>query len=275
MQISIIIPTKNRKLKLNRVIKALEKQNFKKFEVVVINDGEEKLVIKSSINLKIYTSGGRGVAAARNIGINNAMGEIIIFMGDDTYPTANFVREHFLFHKNNTDINVAMVGIVKWYKKLKDDLIYRFLDKGIQFDFNSLSEGVETDIYHFYTANLSIKKSFMELFNENMSQPFYEDIELASRLLIKKLILIFNPKAIVEHDHYYNEKLLIERAFKMGKAYRKIKNITHSKKHGYKFTFYDTAKLMILNLFKNFNRYKMRYYHYLYVSNFLKGYEHD
>ncbi len=49
-----------------------------------------------------------GRAGARNIGIDMAKGDIIVFSDDDTIVEPNFVRQHKASHENN--VNAIVLG---------------------------------------------------------------------------------------------------------------------------------------------------------------------
>lgn len=81
--LSVVIPTKNRPILLERALKSIESQEFKNIEVLVVNDGSS-VAYESVISkfkwvryFKLETS--KGVSYARNYAINKADGEWILF----------------------------------------------------------------------------------------------------------------------------------------------------------------------------------------------------
>jgi glycosyltransferase involved in cell wall biosynthesis len=274
MEISIIIPTKNREKKLANVLSCLEKQSEKDFEVILVNDGKTSLKIPKNTKIKyqIIESNGKGVSTARNIGVENANASILLFMGDDIYPARSFVKEHLDFHRKFKNSSYSMIGLTKWPKEYKNQKIYQFLDSGVQFDFLSLKANKQTDIFHFYTSNLSMKKIFFEKFDENLKNAIYEDIELANRLAKKGLIIIYNPKALAIHDHFLDIQKLKERAFAAGHTFKYVERKIEGIKNSYSFSKKDAIKLFFLYFLKYFDKYKLPYYHYLNIKYFLKGY---
>lgn len=90
--VSIIIPTFNRARTIKRAIESVLNQNYKYIEILVIDDGStdntEYIVkeINSSKIRYIKSNDNKGVSAARNTGIENAVGEYIVFLdSDDVY----------------------------------------------------------------------------------------------------------------------------------------------------------------------------------------------
>lgn len=90
---SVIIPTYNREKLLIRALESLKIQTYKKFEVIVVDDGSTDnteiscVAFKNSFSsfkyFKIDNSG--GPAKPRNIGIENSVGEWICFLDSDDY----------------------------------------------------------------------------------------------------------------------------------------------------------------------------------------------
>jgi len=87
--VSVIIPTHNRSLLLQRAIYSVLNQTYSELECIVVDDGsndETQEVINSfeDNRLKYFQyEEKKGASAARNIGIRNAQGELIAFLDDD------------------------------------------------------------------------------------------------------------------------------------------------------------------------------------------------
>ena len=88
---SIIIPTHNDYLNLKRCLKGVLRQNYKLFEIVVVNDcsTDDTKKFLDSLNIKNLNSyhldDNKGPAYARNIGITKSKGEWICFLDSDDY----------------------------------------------------------------------------------------------------------------------------------------------------------------------------------------------
>jgi len=88
---SIIIPTHNDYLNLKRCLKGVLRQNYKLFEIVVVNDcsTDDTKKFLDSLNIKNLNSyhldNNKGPAYARNIGITKSRGEWICFLDSDDY----------------------------------------------------------------------------------------------------------------------------------------------------------------------------------------------
>ena len=121
MKFSIIIATLNRINEPLLMLKSLTRQTFKDFEVLLIDQNEDNLLEThfkehfDLLSLKHIKTETKGASNARNIGIQNASGELLSFPDDDCEFHPTFladVSDHF----ENTDVD----GIVVTTKD-KDD----------------------------------------------------------------------------------------------------------------------------------------------------------
>lgn len=90
--ISVVIPVFNRTWELERALDSLVLQTYSNFEVLVCDDGSTEDIesifkrYKSSLNIRYYKiKNFGGPARARNVGINNAIGEWIAFLDSDDW----------------------------------------------------------------------------------------------------------------------------------------------------------------------------------------------
>src|SRR5690349_20573388 len=106
-RLSIVLPTFNRRPRLVRVLAALDKQTVAPgtFEVVVVDDGSTddtaQWLAKTAVNgytLRHLRQDNAGPAKARNRGVSEARGELILFIDDDVEPTPELVAEHLATH---------------------------------------------------------------------------------------------------------------------------------------------------------------------------------
>jgi glycosyltransferase involved in cell wall biosynthesis len=88
--VSIIIPTSNRSAMLERAIKSILNQSYTEWEAIIVANGckddTEKVVASYWVDGRfrsINISEPVGGAKARNIGMDNARGEVLAFLDDD------------------------------------------------------------------------------------------------------------------------------------------------------------------------------------------------
>ena len=87
MQISVIIPTYNRKNLITRAIKSVINQSLKPFEIIIVDDGSTdgtyEFINQFFPEIRVIRQLNNGVSSARNLGLKNAKGNWIAFLDSD------------------------------------------------------------------------------------------------------------------------------------------------------------------------------------------------
>ena len=105
--ISIIIPAYNKEGSIQETLDSIYKQTYKKYEIIVVDDGSTDRtadIVKSNNNIIYYYQENAGQGAARNVGINNAKGEFIVFLDADDYWENEFLETCYKFLVSNPDV---------------------------------------------------------------------------------------------------------------------------------------------------------------------------
>jgi GT2 family glycosyltransferase len=206
--LSIIIPTYNRCKQLQRVLSGLELQTVPsdQFEVIVVSDGSTDATsdflrtASTRLQLKPIFQANSGVAAARNSGVRQALGQIILFLDDDVVPDPHLVAEHLSIHSSQgndivvlgpmlTPSDFALAPWVRWEQAMLIKQYNAMLAKKFQ-----------PTARQFYTGNTSLAREHLLKaggFDEHFRRA--EDVELAYRLARSGLRFIFNSQAIGYH----------------------------------------------------------------------------
>lgn len=85
-KLSIIIPVYNEGKNIKKVIDSLNKQSYKNFEIIIVDDGSTDNSLKypkQFNNITVLEQKHQGPGAARNLGAKNAKGQILIFVDAD------------------------------------------------------------------------------------------------------------------------------------------------------------------------------------------------
>lgn len=206
MLISVIIPTFNRKNELLKTLDSLAKQSYKDFEVVVAidgsDDGTKQALEKSSypFELRFYWQENKGRSAARNLGIKNAKGQIVVFIDDHIFTDVNFLEQHYLEHCNYKNI------IVRGSAFLVKDLLEieqkkEFFLKKVKLDNEKYQDKFfKNPFQYFFTGNVSVPYDFLLKtggFDENFKEYGFQDSEMGYRLIKAGLKIKINSNAIV------------------------------------------------------------------------------
>jgi glycosyltransferase involved in cell wall biosynthesis len=205
--ISIVIPTYNRLPILQKCLLALEDQQLtnqlvSNYEVVLVDDGStdatlEWLAANPTLlpHLKIYQQDHRGAAAARNLGVEQAQGDTIIFIDSDLVVTPVFLQAH-------------AEALTAGQQELGDDRLFTYgaVINTCNFDQPTAESYKITDFSaaYFATGNVAIAKHWLEkagLFDAGFQLYGWEDLELGVRLKKLGLKLIKCPAAVGYHWH--------------------------------------------------------------------------
>lgn len=115
---SIVIPTLNRAHLVTRAIKSVLTQTYQDFEIIVVDDGsidETEKVIKSCNNKRIKYikhKKTKGPGAARNTGIEAAIGYYIAFLdSDDEWLPTKLEKQINLFKKTTFNAGLIYCGV--------------------------------------------------------------------------------------------------------------------------------------------------------------------
>ncbi len=215
MNMSVIIPTYNRSEILLKCLQALEAQTVlpNDYEIVIVDDGSTDaspeqiaaFIDKCGLNVSYFHQDHKGPAAARNLGIREAQGNLVLFIGDDIIATPTLLAEHLTWHEKYPEENVAVLGYVTWSPDIKVTPFMRWLENGgPQFKFWAIDDPYHVSWRHLITANISFKRKFLlehGFFDEDFPYAAYEDTELGYRLNKKGLSIVFNKEAIGYHYH--------------------------------------------------------------------------
>ncbi|HBF4089696.1 TPA: glycosyltransferase family 2 protein, partial [Clostridioides difficile] len=88
MLISLIMPTLNRYDDIYLLMDSLENQTYKNFELIVVDQNDNSKVKEivdkyiDKLDIKYIKSSKKGLSYNRNVGIDNAVGQIIGFPDD-------------------------------------------------------------------------------------------------------------------------------------------------------------------------------------------------
>ncbi len=231
-KVSIVIPTHGRPENIKFLLKHLEKQTFKDFEVVVIVDGGDtdieeykkkcpyKIIVKNLPNM--------GCNAARNQGIKLTNTEIVAFTDDDCIPDNDWLEKGVKYFEDSNVVGVE--GLI--YSERKGNPTHRtpqILDR-------------KFNIVQGKTANMFYRKKILDEikgFDENFSVKisrgrlgYRGDTDIAWRVKEKgklpfaKDVKVFHPvdKTTLKKE-LLNSKAFVFTALLLKKHPNRIKDI--------------------------------------------------
>ena len=126
--ITIIIPCYNAERYIKDCILSALCQSYRNIEVCVINDGSTdqsfsvcEEIARRDDRIHLYTQSNKGVAIARNTGIQNANGQYVFFLDADDLIDENCITKLYQIQKNREN-SIAVCSYHKFTKLLPSGL---------------------------------------------------------------------------------------------------------------------------------------------------------
>lgn len=119
--VTVVLPIYNVEAYLERNIKSVINQTYKKLEIILVDDGSPDNCpeiceewAKKDKRIKVIHKKNAGLGCARNTGIENATGEYICFFDSDDYIDLDAIEKAYTLAKNeNSDIVTFGFSTVK------------------------------------------------------------------------------------------------------------------------------------------------------------------
>ncbi len=215
MNVSIVIPALNASATLRACLEACCSQELPtniQLEVILVDDGStdgtQEVAQAANVRL-IQHESPRGAAAARNSGLAEAVGEIILFTDADCVPQPNWVVEMLRPFQNPT-----VQGCKGIYATNQPEQVARFVQVEYEDKYDLLRAQPVIDFIDTYSAGyraevLRRAGGFDEAIR------YVEDQELSFRLAAAGHKMVFQETAVVFHQHsnslarYFRKKMMI------------------------------------------------------------------
>ena len=267
-KISIIIPVYKTEAFLHRCVESLLEQTFQNFEILLIDDGspDKSGVIcdeyaKIDNRVQVFHKENGGVSSARNLGLDKARGEWVIFVDSDDYVSHNYLETI------NNDINKNIDIIFYSYNKISYDgeIISTLKHKEYHFTDGELGTAIRNTklVEVGYPWSKVFKNEIIQKHNLrfNINLPISEDRLFTYQYLCYVKSLFFSEEIVYNYLIYtedslskkkHNKDLLIYRVEVLYNEMVKIKEKN-------KLTFMQLYPLLyihykfILNVFETIN----------------------
>jgi len=240
VKVSVIITSYNNSHNLEKCLSSLFNQNYNRdiidLEIIFVDSGSTdnsieilnkhkdkiKIIIKPEYSFRLSP------AIARNIGVQNAKGDILIFSDSDCIFPSNWVKDMVASFKNpqidcvigsrEPDVGRRLGTFIRRY----DFILYsnKFsIQKAIIINERALQE--DTPFVLLAGNNFAIKK---ELWNKLggmktiFRKPAGEDIMVEIEIIKKNYNILFNPHIKITHIHPASLIKVFQKAFQNGEA---------------------------------------------------------
>jgi glycosyltransferase involved in cell wall biosynthesis len=226
---SVVIPTYRRPETLFPVLDALASQaEPPQYEVVVVDDGSgdetpaRLAAFRPPYEFRFFTQQNGGPASARNRGVREARGDVVLFLGDDTVPEPELLAVHAKAHRERRSYPVAVLGYTTWPRDLPvSPFLHHINEYGLQFGYGLIRDPERVPFNFFYTSNVSLPRKLLldaGLFDTSFPHAAWEDIEVAYRLMQQGMRMLYRPEAVARHHHDITFASFRRRQEKAGEA---------------------------------------------------------
>lgn len=197
--ISVVIPAYNAAATLPDCLAALRSQTRLPDEVIVVDDGSQDGTASAvaAAGVRLLRQPHSGPAAARNLGIRNARGDVILFTDADCEPAPDWVEQMV-----QPLADPAVSGVKGTYRTRQREMVARlaqceFAERYDLLEREPTIDFVDSHAAAFRAAALRQVGGFDPAF----PQANNEDVDLSYRLAQAGHRLVFNRQASVYHRH--------------------------------------------------------------------------
>ncbi len=186
--ISVIVPVYNVEPYLRECLDSIINQTYHKLEIIIINDGSTdgsqqicEEYRKKDDRIRLFHTENRGQAAARNLGLDNACGEWIMFVDSDDFVSPDYCEiplqtalmydaDLVIFERKHVDRPTPMEdkdrpsGLLNHHEAVRhgypapwNKLYQRDLFRGIRYPEGRVYEDIATTHRLIYAANRIVR----------------------------------------------------------------------------------------------------------------------
>lgn len=220
-RISAVVSTYNRSASLLQCLDSLEAQSLQRseYEIVVVDDYSpddtpNRIAERPAIRY-VRQPRNMGLSASRNAGIRAACSDWILFLDDDLTLMPDVLEKHVEAHVERPGPHVAVLGHTRY---ASDTVITPFMqylwDSGRSPLIDPALIPDREDVpFGFFHTNTSVNRGFLiKAGPVDESLPYGEDTELAYRLKLQGMQLIFREDIVANHHGMLGYRYACRRA---------------------------------------------------------------
>ena len=232
-ELSVVLCSYNRREVLRECLDSFQHQTAAgRFELVVVDDGSDdgtrELLDGYAFRVphRVVHRENGGLAAARNTGIAEARGDLLLFINDDTIAFPDLVERHLAAHAAHRGERISVLGSFEQPRSALANNLMRVLeDTDLVFCYSGMEPGRRYDWMRWWTCNVSTPASAVAEaggFDETFRHYGCEDTDLALRLDRLGLPVLFEASARAHHRHVLDFDDVSRRARTVARAYVRL-----------------------------------------------------
>ena len=216
MKFSIIIPVYKVELYLRQCVESVLRQSCKDLEVILVDDGSPDNCpaicddyAKKDNRVRVIHKINGGLSDARNIGLEIAEGEYVLFLDSDDWWDDLQALEKINSKLNGTDADMIIIGMKKFYTQqniFEDERIPQKCDKEncTLSHAQVIQKYMQSNIFVACAWDKVVRRTIIEQDHQRFVKGQYsEDIEWCCKLLEKNL----NIEILEESFYVYRQQV--------------------------------------------------------------------
>lgn len=202
VEYSVVVPAHQAENVIGRCVRALNEQSIDRnqYEVIIVDDGSTDATVaraRAAGADTVLTVEHNGPAAARNIGIDHAAGDIVLFTDADCEVSFTWIERITAPFQNP-----ETMGAKGTYRTCQRSVVARLVQLEYEFRYERMAKLDSIDFIDTYAAAYR-RELLMESggFDPTYPIPSAEDVDLSFRLAGAGHRFVFVPEAQVWHQH--------------------------------------------------------------------------
>lgn len=214
---SVIVPAYNAEKTIGRCLQSLLRQETggKIFEIIVVDDGSMDATpewVAQCPAVRYLWQPHQGAARARNFGVENAQGGIILFTDADCEAAPDWLSEMVRPFENP-----EIAGVKGEYRTRQREWVAHVVQMEYEGKYRKMLKDPYIDFIDTYSAAFR-KEILLKAggFDTSFPNASVEDQEFSFRLSCQGHKMVFNPRAVVFHRHSATLRSYIVKKFRIG-----------------------------------------------------------
>ena len=195
IKISVVIPIYSVEQYLWECVKSVQKQSYRNMEIILVDDGSPDKspeicddLARGDRRIKVIHKTNGGLSDARNVGIQAATGNYILFLDGDDFWDDETAIARLVDRIKITKADVLNFSYKKYYEDTEEKIVY--FDEPKEMPINIKGKDQQLDFltrHGLYIASACNKLICKEILSEKMrfnKDIFSEDVEWCARLMV-------------------------------------------------------------------------------------------